>query len=1118
MTKPSDLQKPQAVVEKSKEADKNTLKQTAEINKDVVKQQSNVTTKVTTEEIKEKQSIGNKYISHQILAEPIRVVSPESIINAAIAAVNVLGQAIVNPIKEKLEITSQVSQAPSLVNNSQIVDCINKTSKKCTTIAQTQANNAKLANGHFINAAHNSAFFTGNSLNFTSDTSTLVASPYTGFTSQDISITGNNSITQVSDFKLGTYKQKADFIEGMRLTQSQTSLRVSTELNEDISKVSSYIGIDSIRTMGKDNSVVADNNLTALSGGSTLVASYGDMGMQSNGNLAILSTKPNDLDISVAASGEEVIENLNKPTTISIINSGANYSDTLFMSNQGILSSTTGNQFNIASELNLTMGTTGAAMTSEKFTFFGNPEGGTYSMGGRVFLGKMSLPIIDFGKAELVDIPSLPTLPTPINKKLENCIPKKFIEEKEKEKKDYSVFDIDSSIQVTPPLIPSANNKVELPRESIAFSNYDTGSITFGGKLPPPSVSADKNKLNGGMGIITSITSGVPLTDRFNEESKDRISDLVINQDFSLNYFYEVLEDQNILEQVSFSLQDIPGLVTSDFVDTFINKFLEQQSSSKQTKFDLSSILKYTEFYVELAKMPLDLVKDFKVTIDNFKNLEQNKVQAILTLIQEYPKLQEQILELITTAKVIPAIGFFGGLGSVINKGLNVFKDVSKLNILIKGGNFTDIYDFTKPTITKTLKGTPFSKILDNSDLMETLLNFGTDITKGDLTKLERDKLLRDTFDKVYNTEIKKVLEKQVAKILGSKLDDAIPLIKDILCKVKLGCEINPEDYIDQFSNILFNLTGDKNIKKAADIYQDLSQIIKASKDGDVLAILTGKNVEGILTNILGNKTAGNLSKIFKVAKDAVGLYDSVKLLPDLLKLMDFYKVPAINQIGIALNCLDLFNKTKTLIDSIGGLGGNKQGSALLENAGRLTELKNTLDSLDEDTLKEINNQLNEELEEDIDLIEYKKILNSNLVLDTCFKVPKLNIFQSEIEVVELSPQALLFKLTNFDILKSDVNLLPKTNDLVQIRVQGFYSASAREYLVPYQTDFQYTPSVYTFVISQYNIATNLGIAYYDRSYSSIVLENTEGILYKFNTEAIGITLSPDIVDSYILA
>jgi len=119
---------------------------------------------------------------------------------------------------------------------------------------------------------------------------------------------------------------------------------------------------------------------------------------------------------------------------------------------------------------------------------------------------------------------------------------------------------------------------------------------------------------------------------------------------------------------------------------------------------------------------------------------------------------------------------------------------------------------------------------------------------------------------------------------------------------------------------------------------------------------------------------------------------------------------------------------------------------------------------------------------------------------------------------LQIENTALVFKLTNLEVIQDNFNLLPKINELVQIRVQGFYSNSTQDYYVPYQTDYEYTPSVYSFVITSFDIENNVGIAYYDKAYPSIVLENSEGVLYKFASEAIGVTLSPDIVDSYLLA
>jgi hypothetical protein len=1116
MTKPSDIQKPQPVVEKSKEANTNTLKQTAEVNKDVATQQSSAATKATTEEIKDEQNIGNKYISHQVLAEPIRVVSPESIINAAIAAVNVLGQAIINPIKEKLEVIQDLSQNPSAINSNQIKDCIDKTNKKCTTIAQTHAKTLELANGHIINGAFNALINSGNSVHIVSDTATVNRSPFFSLSAQDTSIQSNNSFNVITDFNFNQFKQDVKFVEGTKISQSQTSLNVATATNDSIAKVNRTVGVEENSSLGKVNKVIADNTLLAVSGDTAQIASYGDMGMQSNGNIAILSTKPNTLS-DIAASGEEVVENIPTPTTISIINSSNDYSDMLVMSNQGILSSTTGNQFSLSADLNLTVGDKGAVMTSEKFTYFGNPNGGTYTIGGRSFLGKLSFPIIDLDQAEIVDIPSLPVLPSLPQQQLENCLPsgvknKNTFEDYNPDQEtvltggttENPVFNPDTfnnsqsfkskQAEVKPPSVPSANNKVELPRESSTFPNYDPNSESmFSGKLPPPSVSSDINS-SSALFIPWQTAAGV-LPTKYTPESKTNIVNLSTDETFyTFNSFINFLQEDDLLQELAASLRSPEELVTSKVITNYVENIVPSS---------VIDTLKYAQFYIDLFKVSIEKLENFAITIEDFISADKNIVQQILTLIQEYPALKEQIVKLVKDLTVLPAIGFLGAIGSIsgfISNGISSFNNITNVINVVQGGNLGEIFNLAKPFLGSSLQGTSFGQLLNNPDL----LNIGQSLLSGDLSGVG-DLLLK---------KVEGVLTDKLSTVLDNCCSLS-PALLDIFNKVKLGQPINPTDYINDIASVL---GGNEFISQATSIYRGIEGLLQDISNGDILSVITGSNLNGLLNQVLGAETAGTISKVFNLVKDGIGLVESVKLLPDLLNLMNDYNVPAIDQVSIALNCLDLFNKTKGLLDSVNGLSNGKNTAAFLENAGRLTELKNTLDSLDDTTLEEISDQLNQELDEEIDLIEYKRILSSNLVLDNCFKLPKLNLFQSEIEVLEVRPQSIIFKLTNFDILKSDVYLLPKRNDLVQLRVAGFYSLSSREYLVPYQTDFQYTPSIYTFVISQYNAVSNIGIAFYDKSYSSIVLENEDGLLYKFNTEAIGNSLNLDIVDSYLLA
>ena len=72
--------------------------------------------------------------------------------------------------------------------------------------------------------------------------------------------------------------------------------------------------------------------------------------------------------------------------------------------------------------------------------------------------------------------------------------------------------------------------------------------------------------------------------------------------------------------------------------------------------------------------------------------------------------------------------------------------------------------------------------------------------------------------------------------------------------------------------------------------------------------------------------------------------------------------------------------------------------------------------------------------------------------------------------------------------------------------------------LYPYQTEFQYTPSILNFVIVNYDINANLGLAKFDNSTGSLILEESSGVLYEFNESDLGSTLELVINSSYLLA
>ncbi len=1111
MTTPKQVQSKPGAKTTTDSAIWNNLKATVKANADLAKQQSATTTKATISAAKEVANLpANKDISYQILAEPISVFNPEAIINAGIAFVNTIGQAILGGNKDKLDKAAELSQNP----DTKAQECIDKAGKKCSAIAQNNYKLGQLANGNNFTATFGQKIDTANSYSLSTDSNIDMKAPLFGVNSQDSIWVANNSIAQVADFKSGNYKQKVDFVEGSITSQSQNSTHIATETSTHVSKSIEVTGTQSASIKGKSTSVMGDSSIAIASGGTTNIASYDSASIQTNGDMFIGATRPNTL-AKVAASNDSIGDTfLPSGGNITISSSipklaGTNADTSIFsLGDSGAFTSSTKSIASISEGISINYGK--LANISATTGTLVNTNGKISSiLSGRFhYTGRSYFPIAgeDIGVASLIDIPALPSLPQLPNKQLENCIPQNIKDKKasqdklKQDLKDWKKGQLEeqNTIAVTPELnadtsnVPSASNPIQIPKSSTQNSTGNTN------KLSQPSATNTKDSTAKVASWVTPISV---LIEKYIKEKSLATLPNTYQDEFTLNTLYDFVNEDDFTTSLGAALVDLDSIVTNDFITSFVSEAVPNK---------VLDILQYPQFYLDLFKLAIEKVEEFTLTVEDFINADKDKVQSILNLVQEYPKLKEQILELVRQASAVTAIGgLFGlsGITSFINGDL--VRNLSGLPKVIQSGNLTQIFTLAKPYLSKTLYGTAFENLLNNSDLID----FGQGVIKGGIT----DKLLKDTIDKVYNTKIKSVLESKAIDLLGSTGNTLFPLMKEVFNKVRIGEPIIASNYINEISSILSTVTGIEDINKATSVYNGIQGLLKDISEGDLLKVITGNNANSLISSVLGSENAGTISKVFDLVKDSLGAYESIKLIPDLLELMNDYKIPAIDQVNIALNCLDLFNKIKGLIDKVNALGegSNKSTVALLENAGRMVQAANSINSVDDSTLDDWSNVIGDEY---IDLQDFKVNLNTNLSLDKCFKVPKLNVFQSEVKVLQIENSALIFKLTNLKALQENFNLLPKVNELVQIRVQGFYSNSTRDYYVPYQTDYEYTPSVYSFVITSFDIENNIGVAYYDRAYSSIVLENSEGVLYKFTSEAIGITLSPDIIDSYLLA
>lgn len=1120
MTTPAELKKDSTKIikEKSKIENKEAIKDSAKINKDlssynaekVLEVNSEVTTNTPSE---------TRNISYQILTEPLKAISPESIINAVIAGVTTISQGLLEQIPTKVKKVSELSQNPDAANNSQITDCVKSANNKCSTIAKTEMFNAQLANGHELRATFASQTIAANSIRFSSDTTISQFSPYVATTTQDYHVQSNNSLVFVSDIKLGNYKQELNLVEGSSITQAQTGLSVYTETSDTVSKNTRSIGIDTHSTLGKENNIIADSKLTSVSGGDIQTAAYGNIGIQGNGDIAIVAAK-SDNPANVAASGEEELSiPFNYGGKIYFISkTSADFTNLFGLTEKGIFSSTSGNSVNSSSGYNVVSGNKGTSITSDKFAYVGTTQGGMFIRGRKMFLGSMVIPLTEFTQPNVIQIPGLPNFPTLPSQSLENCIPKNTNSQEENDEDLFGdlediYFDDENSevnnsnINIKPDIrkVLLNNKKQQAKLSSISSSSTNQNF----NKLPPPSSvnnTNQKSSLSGNVAAIdaTGVLGGPPgvYVSSYNTDTVTNSLDLISSQEaYTVNSLLEYLYTDDVNELAALALSSPEDFFTVENITSQISNIIPSELISEMT---------YPLFYLDLLNVSLSKLESFTITIEDFLISDKAKAASMLIIIQQYPALKEAIKELIQEATAVEAIGFLGFLSNIApTLNLGLVKDIVNIPKLIQQENPLELFNTIKPYASKLLKGTPFKDLLNSPDLLQ----LGETLIKGD--PKETETFIKTKIDSIYNNKIKQILENRLSSILGPQFQSLIPAFKDILNKVKIGESINPNDYISQITEILDSVLRDNTASTALSLYKDFESLLKSAETGDVFSIITGSNLNNILSTVLGAETAGSISKVIDLAKEAVGTYEAIKLLPDVLSLLNDFSIPSINQVANALNCLDLFNKVKSLLSGFSSLGeSNKSATNFLENTGRLIQGANSINSLEDSDLLELNNNL---VSSEVDLLDLKPFLNFNLNLNLCFNLPKLTLFQSQIDILEINDGDLIFSLTNFNAIKNTISMLPKVNGILQIRVKGFIYNS-KDYLNLYQTDFQYTPSVYSFIITEYNNKLNKGIAVFDRAVSSIILENFEGILYEFSSTSIGISLLPDIIDSYLLA
>lgn len=1044
-------------------------------------------------------SIGPRYTSYQILAEPVKAISPDSVVNSTIAVNSTMAQAIVGKAPETLDKMADLSQKPDQIKNKEIKDCLKAAGKKCATLAEQEANQAELAHGNVLEVSHAARTIAGNAIRMHSDTTIAARAPHWGLNTQDYHVQANNSAVLVADIQMNQVKQSVNFVEGSHITQARTGLMIATDTHDNVSKQLRNIGVEEYTSMGKTHTAVADETMVSLSGGSISNAAYGSIAHRAGGDISIVSSPNGKSGEGTNALGETT----DGATTVAqktgqIIlmgTDGQNMTNVVALTKEGNISSSTGNAVTVAGKSAVLTGQKAAMTVSPKVAFIGSLSGGVMVRGRRVYVNTMNALSANLQPLQIQKLPALPSLPKIATDSLENCIPKDMKQGAGGDSSGSGSGTSGSGNAGTsndkPALKPGGRsplNPKQLPRQLDKSSSSPTpGSRPS--KLPGVSATDGTDKAqSAGVGSVpgyaaldTGGLTGASMNiylDKYDETPAISLTESLTGSTQSLTSALTSEEIvQGALEQGMRAASISPEMIASYLRGVLPTKALNAFNDP--------------ELFKALAQVGVSKVSAGNVKAQDFAaDTPSEIVQSALKLLKAYPQAQSGIVSIIQAATALPAIGFLGALGGLISSlkipGMAEITKLTQIPNLVSSGNMGGLLQLASPYLGSLLQGSPLEKILGNSSL----LNIGQSLLTGDMSGIQE--------------AVQGAVLGQIGNLLGSEFAGAAPMIGNLLMNLQSGKPIDATSLIGQIGSMI---GGD--IGKATQVFGTLQPILKDLSSGNILNLVTGGGLQSLLSQVLGGQNAGEIGKIFGMVQQMMGTVQALSALPQLLETMNKYKIPALDQISMALNCLDLFNKLKGLMDQAkGSQTSNKEAAQFLDSAGRLAQTINSLN-----TLQDLPKDQLESLGIDPIFLSLKIPMD----LDPCFKVPRLTLAQSQVTVLEVNPSRIKFTVDNLELLQATISMLPKEGDTIQLRISSFIDNKTNEVLTPYQTDFQYTPSNYGYVITEFDVINNVGIAVFNQGMTSIILENNSGILYEYDPTGIGNQLTPIIEDSYLL-
>lgn len=839
---------------------------------------------------------------------------------------------------------------------SSVTDIDNRQAK---TIQETSNQKTTIAKNTFTQIEGLQSTVAANSMKTVTESSIQVSN-FSSNTAIEKSIVNSNQIENVAGSYIKNRSQNAIANEATSIISSQSpnisltaaeGAKSSLNFKEEIGSKNSKIeqnkdGTFNINTKDPTGKVVKFNNVSSNTNTTEKWKSIKGLEGEEKDRISPVQTKQGGGNLSILADGDGgTVSIINKNMIMSStanqnITVGGNYNQVA----QGSVT-TSGAFVNTEADAGLTMSGKGYIRTQSGTT-------GTFISNGFTFAGYRFPSLkkfIDKAKnipLEIREIPALSSFPLAIGvKDIQDCLPKKYkspenaetvIEDDPSKKPDSTAAPSIKEIKQRekPSAIPVGKTTTNAEGGLIQSSQTNSSKKIDGNTmLSKDNAATDgnvvpKNKLTSAAAVFKGGSDVYPLE---NEEAFDlfiRQGKEILDPDAS-----EETGGQVLIKDLIISLSPLSLTNTSIILNS-------KPDILKLVSEDLSALKNYL-----LNK----LITDNTLITEEYKYTAKQKEHITKIIkIQEAKEFIDRIeLEILSKSAV-------GGVMSFISTAYeNVNSSISIASNILEQAKEKNEFAVLKSAsdIAKNLSNDDI--FIDINNVINSSSNLSNIYTQVNNLISNKDGASSEVTNKLAFETIQNVISEGL-NIIGIDNLEKATSIAQILNSIKNSDEYKKSGLTNEVKkDLLFKIVEEAGIEysEAELIFAQAEDVITNILKGDINSLVEGSQLQNLLGYFIGTSNAAVLSEIKDIylkGENAIGkiegivgqgkdiyqdgkdLYSTMQSIPSLVGLMNEYEIPLLNQAKIVLQCLDLINKVKNI------LNGVKQASKSIKQFGNI--------------------------------------------------------------------------------------------------------------------------------------------------------------------------------------